>query len=93
MIELEIYALGIRNLDKILALDRALEGIVGLRYKVDSNHDIVYFEAEHASLTIDEVCAIFRRLELEPRVVGAVPEAMKASKKKTQQIFLDSSSP
>ena len=42
MIELEIYAPGVRNLEKVLELDHELEALPGLRYKVDPNHDIVY---------------------------------------------------
>ena len=42
MIELEVYAAGIRDLDKIMQLDHQLETVPGLRYKVDSNHDLVY---------------------------------------------------
>ena len=40
MIELEVYAAGVRELGKILELDHELEAIAGLRYKVDSNHDL-----------------------------------------------------
>jgi len=42
MLELEVYAAGLRALTKILELDRELEAIPGLRYKVDRNHNIVY---------------------------------------------------
>ena len=41
MIELEVYAAGVRDLNKILELDHQLEAIAGLRYKIDSNHDLV----------------------------------------------------
>ena len=34
MIELEVYAAGLRNIDKILELDHQLEAVPGLRYKV-----------------------------------------------------------
>jgi hypothetical protein len=44
MIEIEVYAAGVRNVDKILELDHELEAVAGLRYKVDSNHDIVYLD-------------------------------------------------
>ena len=44
MIELEVYAAGVRELDKIMQLDHLLETVPGLRYKVDSNHDLVYLE-------------------------------------------------
>lgn len=73
MIELEVYAAGIRNLDKILELDHELEAVPSLRYKVDSNHDICYLAFDEPTLTIQEIRAIFRKLGLEPRVVGGVP--------------------
>jgi len=65
MIELEVYAAGVRNLDKILELDRELEAVAGLRYKVDSNHDIVYLEFDEPTFTIQEIRAIFRKLVLK----------------------------
>ena len=39
MLELEVYAAGVRDLNKILELDHEFETIAGLRYKVDRNHD------------------------------------------------------
>ncbi|MDB6151864.1 MAG: hypothetical protein JWL90_317 [Chthoniobacteraceae bacterium] len=85
MIELEIYAAGVRNLEKILALDLEFEGVAGLRYKVDSNHDIVYLEMEEATLSLQEVRAVFRKLNLEPRIVGAIPAEL-TSRSKTQPL-------
>jgi len=41
MMELEVYAASLRDLNKILESDHQLETIAGLRYKVDSNHDLV----------------------------------------------------
>src|SRR6476619_6635089 len=66
MIDLEVYAAGVRNLEKILELDHEFEAVPGLRYKVDSNHDIVYLDFDEPTLTIQEVRAIFRKLGLEP---------------------------
>ena len=71
MIEIEIYAAGVRNLEKILELDHELEAVPGLRYKVDSNHDIVYLDFDEPTLRIQEIRAIFRKIGLDPRVVGA----------------------
>ncbi|MEP6709217.1 MAG: hypothetical protein ABJB32_03685 [Verrucomicrobiota bacterium] len=73
MIELEVYAAGVRDLDKILELDHQLEAVPGLRYKVDSNHDIVYMELDEPTITFREIGMIFRKLGLEPRFVGAIP--------------------
>ena len=85
MIELEVYAAGIRNLEKILELDHEFEAVPGLRYKVDSNHDIVYLEFEEPTMTIQEVRSVFRKIGLEPRIVGQVPRELNP-KAKTQPI-------
>ena len=85
MIELEVYAAGIRDVDKILLLDHELEAVPSLHYKVDSNHDIVYLDFDEPTLTIQEVRAIFRKLGLEPRIVGAVPPDLNP-KTKTQPL-------
>jgi len=82
MIELEVYAAGLRNIDKILELDHQLETIPGLRYKVDRNHDLVYLEA---GITLRELRAMFRKIGLEPRFIGAVPDELRA-KSKTQPL-------
>ena len=85
MIELEVYAAGIRNLEKILELDHELEAVPGLRYKVDSNHDIVYLDFEEATMTIQEIRSVFRKLNLEPRIVGPIPSELNP-KSKTQPL-------
>lgn len=85
MIELEVYAAGVGSLEKILELDHELEAVPSLRYKVDRNHHIVYLEFEEPSLTIQEVRGIFRKLGLEPRVVGAIPSDLNP-KSKTQPL-------
>ena len=83
MIELEVYAAGLRDLNKILELDHELEAIPGLRYKVDSNHDIVYLELEEPTITFREIRAIFKKLGLDPRFIGATPPELRP-KTKTQ---------
>lgn len=85
MLELEVYAAGVRSVDKILALDHELEAVPGLRYKVDSNHDIVYLDFDEPTLTVQEIRGIFRRLGLEARIVGAVPAELNP-KSKTQPL-------
>ncbi len=83
MLELEVYAAGVRDLNKILELDHELETIAGLRYKVDRNHDLVYLELEEATVTFRDLRTIFRKLNLEPRFVGAIPVELRP-KTKTQ---------
>ncbi|MBV9656605.1 MAG: hypothetical protein JO295_00715 [Verrucomicrobia bacterium] len=86
MVELEVYVPGVRALDKIMELDHALSAQVGLRYKVDSNHDIVYMEFdEPPSLTSAQVRDIFSRLGLSARFVGSIPVDLQP-KSKTQRI-------
>jgi hypothetical protein len=77
MIELEVYAAGLRNLDTIMDLDRRLATFPGVRYKVDDNHDLVYLELEEAGITMRELRAVFRKIGLEPRFIGAVPDELR----------------
>jgi hypothetical protein len=77
MIELEVYAAGLRNLDTVMELDRQLATLPGVRYKVDDNHDLVYLELEEAGITLRELRAMFRKIGLEPRFIGAVPDELR----------------
>lgn len=88
MIELEVYARGIRDLSKSLALDHQLEAVPDLRYKVDSNHDIVYMEFGSPSMNLQQIRKVFRDLGLEPKFVGVVPGELRV--KKTERISMPS---
>jgi hypothetical protein len=88
MIELEVYAAGIRSLEKILELDHELETISGLHYKVDSNHDIIYLEFENATVSVQELKGIFAKLGLDAKFVGAIPPELNPKKTRTQPIHL-----
>ena len=83
VLELEVYAAGVRDLNKILELDIELGAIAGLHYKVDRNHDLVYLELEAPTVTFREIRAIFRKLGLDPKFVGAIPPELRP-KTKTQ---------
>jgi hypothetical protein len=83
VLELEVYAEGVRDLNKIMELDIELEAIPGLHYKVDRNHDIVYMELEGPTVSFREVRSIFRKLGLDPKFVGAIPTELRP-KTKTQ---------
>lgn len=87
MLELEVYAAGVRDLNKILELDLELEAISGLHYKVDRNHDIVYLELETPTVTFREIRSIFRKLGFDPKFVGAIPAELRP-KTKTQLLGL-----
>lgn len=88
MIELEVYAAGVRQADKMMALALELDVIPGLRYKVDTNHDIVYMEfGEQATPpTVSSLQSVFRKTGLEAKFVGQLPSEV-SSKKKTQRIL------
>jgi hypothetical protein len=79
--ELEIYARGLREMANILELDRHLVEIAGLRYKMDTNHDIVYLEFDEPTLSIREIRTIFLQLDLEPLFIGAIPHELQARTK------------
>jgi hypothetical protein len=83
MIEIEVYASGIRDTAKVLELDSEVQAFPGLRYKIDANHDIVYFEMDSPVVTIQNVRALFRRIGIEGHFVGSVPPELKP-KAKTQ---------
>jgi hypothetical protein len=83
VLDLEVYAAGVRDLNKILDLDIELGAITGLPYKVDRNHDIVYMQLEPPTVTFREIRSIFRKLGLEPKFVGAIPAELRL-KTKTQ---------
>jgi hypothetical protein len=85
MFEVEIYARGMRQMGNVLELDRQLVEIAGLRYKVDTNHDIVYLEFDEPTLSIREIRAIFLNLGLEPLIVGAIPPELQ-SRTKTERL-------
>lgn len=78
MIELEVYAPGVRDLDRVLELDHSLSEISGLRCKVDRNHDIVYLEFdEPVTTSATQLQVIFRRVGLVPRFVGQMPPELR----------------
>ena len=85
MLELEVYAAGPGDLDKILELDHQLAAIPGLRYNVDRNHDLVYLELDQPTITFREIRATLRTLALDPRFVGAIPAELRP-KTKTQPL-------
>jgi len=85
MFEVEIYARGLREMGKILELDRELVEITGLRYKVDTNHDIVYLEFDKPTLSIREIRTIFIKLGLQPLFIGAIPPELQ-SRTKTERL-------
>jgi hypothetical protein len=85
MIELEVYAAGVRNPEKMMALALELDVISGLRYKVDTNHDIIYMEFMGEAPTLSTLRSLFIKTDLEAKFVGQLPPEV-SSKKSTQRI-------
>ncbi|MFN2474875.1 MAG: hypothetical protein ABR526_00840 [Chthoniobacterales bacterium] len=83
MLELEVYAPGVRDLNKVLELEHELEPLAGLRYKVNRDHDLVYLKLDAPTVTFREIRGIFRKLDLEPRFIGNIPDELRP-KTKTQ---------
>ncbi len=74
MIELEVYACGLREGDNVLQLQSQMDLLPHIRYKVDLNHDLVYFEIDRPeSVTQRGLTRLFEYIGLEPRFVGQVP--------------------
>ena len=86
MVEIEVYAAGVRSPDKMLGLALELDVVPGLRYKVDADHDIIYMEFAGEVPLLSTFEAIFLKLELDFQFVGVMPEEFNSCKK-TQRIF------
>ena len=77
MIELEVYACGLRANDSILKLQSQMDIIPEARYKVDANHDLVYFEIDRPdTITQRQIAHVFEAIGLEPRFVGQMPSGI-----------------
>ena len=85
MIEIEVRARGLREMGRILELNRRLVEIAGLGYKVDTNHDIVCLEFDEPSLSVREIWAIFPNLALQPLFISAIPTELH-SRTKTKRL-------
>lgn len=85
MVELEVYARGVRAPEKMMGLALELDTLPGLRYKVDTNHDIVYMEFSEAAPTVSGLKSLFSKAGLDAKFVGALPAGV-SSKKKTQRL-------
>lgn len=78
MIELQIYAPGLRKESAMMQLRHHMDHFPRVRYKVDVRHDVVYFEIDRPSdISQEEIHQIFDAMELSPRFVGQIPEQMK----------------
>jgi hypothetical protein len=74
MIEIEVYAKGLRAESMLMALNGQMDQYPQIRYKVDTHHDLVYFEIDDGSrISLNVLTSIFTEIGLIPRLVGQVP--------------------
>lgn len=74
MIELEVYACGLRDGDNVMQLRSQMDLIPRVRYKIDEHHDLVYFEIDNpAEVTQRSITKMFEAIGLEARFVGQIP--------------------
>ena len=85
MIDLEIYAAGVRQPEKMMGLALELDVIPGLLYKVDTNHDIIYMQFSTQVPSHHDLESVFLNLGLAAKFVGALPPEV-SPKKKTQRL-------
>ncbi|MFN0078392.1 MAG: hypothetical protein ACKVY0_18200 [Prosthecobacter sp.] len=79
MIEVEIYAPGLRAESTLLQLRNQLDHFPKVRYKIDTRHDLVYFEIDKpGDINQQEIHQIFDAIDLEPRFVGQIPEELRS---------------
>lgn len=77
MIEIEVYAPGLRSESNLLELRGQMDLFQQVTYKVDANHDLVYFEVKDPkAITMQQVMECFTNIGLEPRLVGQAPEGL-----------------
>lgn len=77
MIELEVYARGLRADSLLLQLQSQMDVIPHVRYKIDSHHEIVYFEIDDPkAVTLRQLDNVFTNIGLTPRFVGQLPEEL-----------------
>jgi hypothetical protein len=79
MIEVEIYAPGLRSESAMMQLRNQMDSFPRVRYKVDARHDLVYFEIDRpGDITQQEIHQIFEAIDLSPRFVGQIPVELKS---------------
>lgn len=78
MIEVEVYARGLRKEENLLQLRQQMDLLPKVRYKIDLEHDVVYFEIDDPLLASQQqLDDVFVAIGLVPRFVGEIPEALK----------------
>lgn len=80
MIELEVYAKGLRATNYLTELRGQMDLLPKVRYKIDSRHDLVYFEIDDPQdVSQKQLHALFTDIGLTPRFVGQIPDTLRAN--------------
>lgn len=78
MIELEVYARGLRKETNLVELRAQMDLLPRVRYKIDTNHDLVYFEIDDPQeVSLRQLNDLFTHIGLIPRFVGQIPETLR----------------
>lgn len=78
MLEIEIYAPGLRQENIQMEFRSQMDMLPLVRYKVDTNHELVYFEIDDPlNVTLDQLTETFTSVGLAPRIVGQLPEGLR----------------
>lgn len=76
-VEVEVYAPGLREHDRVLHLSHQMDLMPNLRYKIDTHHEMVYFEADQLDgLSQEGIASVFESIGLSPRFVGDVSQVL-----------------
>ena len=85
MIELEVYARGLRRESNILQIRNQMDMLPRVRYKIDANHDLVYFEIDDPKdVTLRQINDVFTDIGLIPRFVGQIPDTLRKGDETTR---------
>ncbi len=80
MIELEVYAKGLRANNYLTELRGQMDLLPKVRYKIDARHDLVYFEIDDPQeVSVKQIHSLFANIGLTPRFVGQIPENLRAN--------------
>jgi len=78
MIELEVYAKGLRATKYLVELRGQMDMLPKVRYKIDVRHDLVYFEIDHPEeVSLKQIHCLFTDIGLNPRFVGQIPDSLR----------------
>lgn len=86
MIEVEVYARGLRKESNQMQLRHQMDLLPKVRYKIDVRHDLVYFEIDTPEdATYAQLDEVFTSIGLVPRFVGELPEELSKGRPSSEE--------